>query len=89
MPRLLSRTACFAPLPSALTHLAPPDERGRYMGGYGMMWGTAHCLAPIVGTSVLQAFGSVTLWSGCFAVCAAAAIAHVLIAPGRAGPQAV
>lgn len=70
-------------VPSVMTHLAPPDQRGRYMGGYGMMWGAAHCLAPIVGTSVLQAFGSVTLWSSCFVVCALAAMAHLILAKGR------
>jgi len=55
--------------------LAPADRRGEYMGLYSMAWGIAFAIGPWLGTFVLERFGRVPLWAGCFAVAAAASIA--------------
>lgn len=69
--------------------LAPPDRRGEYMGLYSMSWGIAFALGPWLGTLVLERFGRVALWSGTFAVSAAAAFAMSrLPAPERANVAA-
>jgi MFS family permease len=68
-----------------VAEIAPPDRRGEYMGLYSMSWGIAFAVGPWLGTVVLERFGRVTLWSGCFvaAALAAAALAR-LPSPSRA-----
>jgi len=58
-----------------VAELSPPDRRGEYMGLYSMSWGIAFALGPWLGTVVLEQFGRVILWSGTFAIAAAAALA--------------
>lgn len=65
--------------------IAPADRRGEYMGLYSMAWGIAFAIGPWLGTLVLERYGRVALWSGCFvaAALAAAALAR-LPAPSHA-----
>jgi MFS family permease len=57
---------CFASVISAiLADLSPPHMRGRYAGVYGLAWGGGSVIGPIVGASVVQAYGSAALWVGC------------------------
>ncbi len=58
---------------TVVANLAPVQLRGRYQGAYGLFFGLAVCAAPIVGSVVLQRYGSVTLWTG--TLCAALLIA--------------
>lgn len=77
----------YLPVASALVaDLAPPELRGRYAGAYGLGFGLAGFVAPIVGPWVMQSFGSPTLWSGCLA--AGAAVAAGQLALGRARSRA-
>jgi MFS family permease len=72
----------YLPVASALVaDLAPPELRGRYAGAYGLGFGLAGFVAPIVGPWVMQSFGAPTLWSGCLA--AGAAVAAGQLALGR------
>jgi len=58
-----------------VAEIAPPDRRGEYMGLYSMSWGIAFAVGPWLGTVVLERFGRVTLWAGCFVAAALAAAA--------------
>ena len=56
--------------PSASNYVAeisPPEKRGEYMGYFQMTFSTSLILGPLLGTKVLEDFGSVILWSGTFA----------------------
>ena len=72
-----------------VAEIAPADRRGEYMGLYSMSWGVAFAVGPWLGTVVLERFGRVTLWAGCFvaAALAAAALAR-LPSPSRASVPA-
>lgn len=54
--------------------LAPPHLRGRYMGAFGFSFGAAACLAPLLGTQVLDRAGEGVLWSGSLVLCALAGL---------------
>jgi MFS family permease len=72
------------PVASAIVaDLAPPDLRGRYQGAFSMAWGLAFTLSPLLGGEVLHRFGGVTLWLGCLAVGAGAALLHLAAGPAR------
>jgi MFS family permease len=51
-----------------VAELAPEHARGRYMATYGLSWGVATAVAPLVGTQLLAAVGPAGLWAGCGAV---------------------
>jgi MFS family permease len=56
--------------PSASNYVAeisPPEKRGEYMGYFQMTFSTSLILGPLLGTKVLEDFGSVILWGGTFA----------------------
>jgi len=55
--------------------IAPADRRGEYMGLYSMSWGIAFAIGPWLGTLVLERYGRIVLWSGCFVAAALAAAA--------------
>jgi MFS family permease len=61
------------------TRLSPEHLRGRYQGVYQLSWTLSQVIAPLVGASVIGAFGGTPLWVGCFAVTAAAALAYLRI----------
>ena len=70
------------PVASALVaDLSPPAFRGRYQGAYGLSFGLAVCAAPALGMWALGRFGSVALWSTCFAIGLVTAAGHLLLAP--------
>ena len=47
----------IAPTGTAVAaNLAPPDMRGRYMGLYGITWGVAFGIGPVIGGT------STTMW---------------------------
>ena len=45
-----------------VSRLAPADSRGAYLAAYGLSWGVATVLAPLVGTGLLAAGGPELLW---------------------------
>jgi len=47
-------------------NLAPANMRGRYMGIYGMTWGVAAGIGPVVGGYLNDNYGPVTIWYGGF-----------------------
>jgi MFS family permease len=66
---------------TVVADLALPELRGRYQGAYGLSFGLAFCLAPIIGTFVLQHFGARALWLGCLGLGIAIAAGQLTIAP--------
>jgi MFS family permease len=65
--------------PALVADLAPPHLRGRYNGVFGMSFGAAAFIAPIVGTLTLQHLGEGWLWSGCLVTSVAAGTAILLL----------
>jgi hypothetical protein len=55
--------------------------RGRYQGAYGLSFGVAAFLAPLLGTAVLQQLGSAALWLGCLALGLLVALGQLALAP--------
>jgi MFS family permease len=51
-----------------VSHLAPPERQGEYMGFYSMSFALAFMFAPWVGTQILQNKGGVSLWGVMFAL---------------------
>jgi MFS family permease len=71
------------PLMSALVaKLAPPDQRGRYQGAFGLTFGTAMALGPALGGRALGAWDPKYLWMGVSLLCTAVAVGHLV--EGRA-----
>jgi MFS family permease len=71
-------------LPTAnavVADIALPHMRGRYQGAYGLSFGLAGFGAPLIGTAVLQQFGSRALWLGCLAAGLIVAAGHTALAP--------
>ncbi len=52
-------------LSAVVAGLAPPHQRGRYMGAYGLSYGVSGTLAPLIGTQVLQRAGQGALFGAC------------------------
>jgi MFS family permease len=48
--------------------LAPARARGRYQGAYGLAFGSAVCVAPVLGMLTLERLGSTALWTGCLGI---------------------
>jgi MFS family permease len=60
---------------SVVAEIAPEHARGRYLATYGLSWGVATAVAPLVGTQLLSVVGPVGLWGGCgVAACVLAAL---------------
>ncbi|NEA35216.1 MFS transporter [Streptomyces sp. SID13031] len=60
---------------SVVAELAPDHARGRYLATYGLSWGVATAVAPLVGTQLLATVGPLGLWGGCgLAACLLAAL---------------
>jgi MFS family permease len=55
--------------------VAAPD-RGRYLAAYGVSWGLATTVAPVVATTLLSLGAAGAMWSGCALVAAALALAQ-------------
>ena len=53
----------MVPTSTALTaNLAPPDMRGRYMGVYGLTWGVAMGIGPVLGGTLNDQVAPVAIW---------------------------
>lgn len=70
---------------SIVSALAPEDARARYLAAYGLSWGVAAVVAPVLGTQLLSAGGPVVLWM----TLAAVALLLATVQPGLARRCAV
>jgi MFS family permease len=72
------------PTSTALTaNLAPPDMRGRYMGMYGLTWGVAMGIGPVLGGALNDHVAPVAIWYaglvlGAIAVCGFLVLARLM-----------
>ena len=66
---------------AVVADVALPHMRGRYQGAYGLSFGLAGFGAPLIGTGVLQHFGSRALWLGCLATGLIVAAGQLALAP--------
>ena len=67
-------------LPFAIVSgLAPDGARGRYLAAYGICWGVAAVLAPLVGTRLLETGGPRLLWLTCAALALTLAAAQPML----------
>jgi MFS family permease len=72
------------PMSSAVVaDLAPTALRGRYQGVYGMTWGLASCVGPLLGGLFLSGPGGRALWFSCFGIMALVACGQVAIGRAR------
>jgi len=69
------------PTSTALTaNLAPPDMRGRYMGVYGLTWGVAMGIGPVLGGTLNDQVAPVAIWYAGLVLGAVAAIGFLILA---------
>jgi MFS family permease len=61
-------------LGALVASIAPAHLRGRYMGVFGLSFGLAAAVGPLLGTQVLERFGQDALWGGAFVLCCAAGV---------------
>jgi MFS family permease len=74
------------PTSTALTaNLAPPDMRGRYMGVYGLTWGVAMGLGPVLGGTLNDRVAPVAIWYAGLGLGAIAVIGFLVL--GRLMPH--
>jgi dipeptide/tripeptide permease len=55
---------------AVVTALAPVGATARYLAVYGLSWGIATVVAPVLATQVIGSLGPAVLWSGCAVLCA-------------------
>lgn len=68
------------PTSTTLTaNLAPPTMRGRYMSVYGLTWGLALALGPVLGGFLGDRFGPVAMWYGATALALFAAAGFLVL----------
>jgi MFS family permease len=73
---------CVLPIANAVVaDVALPHMRGRYQGAYGLSFGLAGFGAPLIGTAVMQRWGSGALWTGCFVTGLVVAAGQLALAP--------
>jgi len=69
--------------PTATTlaaNLAPADMRGRYMSIYGLTWGAAVGIGPVLGGLLSDNFGPITIWYGGLVIGLISVLGFILIA---------
>ena len=59
--------------------LAPAGGRGGYLATYGIAWGVAAVVGPLVGTRLFAAGGPLLLWSVLGALCLGLAVAQPVV----------
>ena len=62
-----------------VSDLADPAARGRYLGLFGLAFGVATFVAPLVGPPIYQMLGPVWLWSMCLVLFLVAAAGNLAI----------
>lgn len=68
----------LAPLhPAVVAELAPTHLRGTYQGAFNLSFSTAACVAPVLGSTVLEAAGGPALWGACLVLGVVAALGHL------------
>jgi MFS family permease len=73
---------CVLPIGNAVVaDIAPANMRGRYQAAYGLSFGLAGTVAPLLGAFVLERLGTAWLWGGCLALGLAVAIGQLAIEP--------
>ncbi len=73
-------------MPTSTTYaanLAPTDMRGRYMSVYGLTWGIASGISPVLGGFLHDHYGPVTIWYGGMAIGLVATIAFLFLSRWR------
>jgi len=71
----------LVPTATTLTaNLAPPEMRGRYMGVYGLTWGVALGIGPVMGGFLNDRVAPVAIWYGGLAIGLAAMLGFLLLA---------
>jgi len=53
---------------AVVADIAPAQLRGRYAGAFGIAFGAAGVVAPVLGTAVLASSGASAVWSGCLLI---------------------
>ncbi|MGI8578103.1 MAG: MFS transporter [Nocardioidaceae bacterium] len=61
--------------------IAPGSSLGRYLAVYGLSWGVAGVVTPVVGTEALSRLGVSWLWTGFASLSLALAVAQLLLRP--------
>ena len=70
----------LAPTGTALAaNLAPPDMRGRYMGLYGITWGVAFGIGPVIGAFLNDQVAPAAIWLFGLAAGLAAVVGFLLL----------
>jgi MFS family permease len=68
--------------PGVVAEIAPPALRGRYSGAYGLSWGLAFTLAPLIGAPLLgEGGGAATPWIAATVLSVAVAGAMLALGP--------
>jgi MFS family permease len=94
LPALLAPTAlyslgCLLQMGRAfavVSELAPPGASARYLAVYGLSWGFATVLAPLLGTWLIGAFGPAALWTATAGLCVLMVFAGPRLPPRPAAP---
>jgi MFS family permease len=68
---------------SIVADLSPTDMRGRYQGAFALVWSLGVTLAPWLSGKVIAAWQMRSLWLGCTALGAVAALGHLALGPAR------
>lgn len=70
---------------SLVSGIAPDGSRARYLAVYGLSWGVATVVAPVLGTQLLVRGGPALLWGSFAAVALGLAALHPLLDRRRTG----
>jgi MFS family permease len=71
---------------SVMADLAPSTQRGNYQGLFSLAWSLSWCLAPVIGSQLLQRAGNTALAAAC-AIAGCVAAAGFLRVAARAGAR--
>lgn len=64
---------------TVVASLAPVGARGGYLAAYGVSWGLAAVVAPLLGTQLIASGGPALVWSTLAAACLALVLAQPLV----------
>jgi len=70
---------------AVVTELAPAGASASYLAVYGLSWGIATVIVPVLATQVIEIAGPATLWVIASALCLVMAVAQPAIYPRLAG----